>query len=400
MFCQKCKVYIYVEGIKCPFCGSRMISDTMAATINQEDVNMQHSHENVILEDDEEKNYDKNSHKMNYLNWVAIGASVLAVVLVVVVVCVMLYGNKKNNHPQTTIAAVQDENESTTEQTTTEEIKKEDTENQEDQGDQSTDTEEKITSEIETTEKPETTETEQQEVQNTEQEVTNISTETGMDGLSYSDAAKNEEQHFFVEHDERYYPMSGSQCYDENLVSLKIRFAGENFEYAQVHVGDRIVGFDGMFGFNSITVIQNEGYSIPQQFVTYDDGTVEFHRSNFNTSLYYNKCFITLNKIYQINGQVANTITDYVEIGDGWPTYKFLYYTEPTNIDLTYYKDYEQVVKTVSVDKKCFLLGDKYGVDYQEAPEGYFYYDTSSLPVGKYIISAAAGVQFAIEIVE
>jgi hypothetical protein len=57
-----------------------------------------------------------------------------------------------------------------------------------------------------------------------------------------------------------------------------------------------------------------------------------------------------------------------------------LYYAEPTNIEVTYYKNYEQVVKTVSVDKKCFLLGDKYKADYQEAPEGYFYYDTSNLP--------------------
>lgn len=47
-----------------------------------------------------------------------------------------------------------------------------------------------------------------------------------------------------------------------------------------------------------------------------------------------------------------------------------------------------------------FLLGDKYKADYQEAPEGYFYYDTSNLALGKYVINAMAGVQFAIEVVE
>ena len=127
---------------------------------------------------------------------------------------------------------------------------------------------------------------------------------------------------------------------------------------------------------------------------------VEFHKSSFNSSLYYGKCFITTNKIFKINDEDANRIADYVEIGDGWPTYKFLYYSEPTNIEVTYYKNYEQVVKTVSVDKKCFLLGDKYKADYQEAPEGYFYYDTSNLALGKYVINAMAGVQFAIEVVE
>ena len=247
----------------------------------------------------------------------------------------------------------------------------------------------------ETTEETVTTEA----VQNAVSE-TDFPVENSVGGLSYSEAAKDQDQHFFVEHNDCYYPMTNSECFDENMVSLKIRFVGENFEYAQVHVGDKIVGFDGMHGFKSISIINSEGYSVPQEFVTNDDGTVEFHKSSFNSSLYYGKCFITTNKIFKINDEDANRIADYVEIGDGWPTYKFLYYAEPTNIEVTYYKNYEQVVKTVSVDKKCFLLGDKYKADYQEAPEGYFYYDTSNLPLGKYVINAMAGVQFAIEVVE
>lgn len=57
-------------------------------------------------------------------------------------------------------------------------------------------------------------------------------------------------------------------------------------------------------------------------------------------------------------------------------------------------------MKFVKRGKRFYLLGDKYKADYQEAPEGYFYYDTSNLPLGKYVINAMAGVQFAIEVVE
>lgn len=71
----------------------------------------------------------------------------------------------------------------------------------------------------ETTEETVTTEA----VQNAVSE-TDFPVENSVGGLSYSEAAKDQDQHFFVEHNDCYYPMTNSECFDENMVSLKIRF--------------------------------------------------------------------------------------------------------------------------------------------------------------------------------
>lgn len=230
-------------------------------------------------------------------------------------------------------------------------------------------------------------------------EASNIITDNGSP-MSYKEAVnayENEGERYFkkywIQHEDRLYSMDSSHVLDENDNSY-IKFTDSDFSCVKMYPGDLLVEFGGGWNYD-IYPIESEGYTMPQEFtVDADNGCIEFRRKNLSEKMEENN--MPLNKIYEINGETASSIQDYVEVNGDY----YLSYTEPTGIFYKYYSDYESKEGSATVSVKYYLLGQKYYAEAQTAPEGYGYYKIpEGTPAGLYCVRTS-GYSFIIDIIE
>ena len=187
--------------------------------------------------------------------------------------------------------------------------------------------------------------------------------------------------------------LDSSHVLDENDNSY-IKFTDSDFSCVKMYPGDLLVEFGGGWNYD-IYPIESEGYTMPQEFtVDADNGCIEFRRKNLSEKMEENN--MPLNKIYEINGETASSIQDYVEVNGDY----YLSYTEPTGIFYKYYSDYESKEGSATVSVKYYVLGQKYYAEAQTAPEGYGYYKIpEGTPAGLYCVRTS-GYSFIIDIIE
>lgn len=116
---------------------------------------------------------------------------------------------------------------------------------------------------------------------------------------------------YWIQHEDRLYSMDSSHVLDENDNSY-IKFTDSDFSCVKMYPGDLLVEFGGGWNYD-IYPIESEGYTMPQEFtVDADNGCIEFRRKNLSEKMEENN--MPLNKIYEINGETASSIQDYVEV--------------------------------------------------------------------------------------
>ena len=188
---------------------------------------------------------------------------------------------------------------------------------------------------------------------------------------------------YWVVHDDKYYSIDPCSV-NSDISNKSIKFARPGFSYVLVHPGDKLVKFGDGIDFK-ISFVESEGYTIPQQFrVDADNGSIKFYKTNLTT--YMDNGIMPLSNIYEINGDTASNIQDYVEVNGDY----YLSYSNPTDLSYKYYYDYESIENTASASTKYWTIGETYGTNTETAPEGYMYYTMpENLSDGLYCIYGA-----------
>ena len=234
-------------------------------------------------------------------------------------------------------------------------------------------------------------------------EVTNIISDNGVP-MSYKEAVnayKDErdtgdglyKKKFWIQHEDRLYSLDTAYVRDE-MVNKYIKFADSNFSVVKMYPGDLLIEFDGTLGF-TIAFVESEGYTVPQDFkVDADSGCIQFYKKNLSSRL--EEASVPLCKIYEVNGETASNIQDYIEVHGDY----YLSYPEPTGVFYKYYYDFESKEGSVTTSVKYYTIGERYDADAQVAPEGYGYYKIpEGTPAGLYCVWAL-GYSFIVEVIE
>lgn len=199
---------------------------------------------------------------------------------------------------------------------------------------------------------------------------------------------------YWIQHDDKFYSMN--LCYVNTSLSNKlIMFAMPDFAYIKAHPGDLVMRFGGSLGGFKIAPIELQGYTIYQNFKFYEDeGCVEFYRTNL--AKYMDNEILPLSRIYEINGETASDIQDYIDVDNE----HYLSYSKPTKINYKYYHNYESNDATAMASVKYWVRGKESKTDTEEAPEGYAYYKIpEDISAGMYCIYGW-GDYFIVEIAE
>ncbi len=198
-------------------------------------------------------------------------------------------------------------------------------------------------------------------------------------GMSWDEAKKYERCNVFIESGDLYYPLEMAS-YEDYLTDARrsrhcpmVYMNNQNYYIQKAQKSDRIICFrTAMVGYK---MQKKTGYTIPQE-LKWDKASQTISFGNPYGVPYAGV------KIYEINGEPADNLKNYIQLDKEY----YLDYSEPTQIEVMYYDNYEECRVTVDVNTRYYLKGDEIFKSLEETREGYYAIDVSELEAGIYTV--------------
>ena len=189
-------------------------------------------------------------------------------------------------------------------------------------------------------------------------------------GMTFKQAV--DETGFFIETGDKYYPLSVGNVDFIEANGNHISFVPTDSFLQRLHSGDRIVMLKFTFLLFEMWKMDTDySYSNPDSFAVSSDKGVRYNGRWMD----------------KVNGVDSKEFNDYVSFSKVYD-YNYFSFNEPTDVEMTYYNsDYEETSITVKCTYKLYCTELDDFLEYHEANEGYYYFDTTGLEPGIYVVT-------------